>query len=61
MKKAEDLEVEKEKLEFDVDLYKNINKNFEVRIKEDQRLKLVAEQALTDFQEKTDSTMKKLK
>lgn len=60
MQKAEILESEKEKLEFEVDLQCNIKKNLEVRIKEDQRLKQVAEEALTTYQEQTDSKMKRL-
>jgi len=38
----------------------NIKNNLETRIKEDQRLKKAAEEALDHYQMETDSKMKKL-
>ena len=58
--KASDLEQAKEKLEFDLDVQTNIKNNLDVRIKEDQRLKKVAEEALNTYQMQTDLKMKKM-
>lgn len=56
--KASELEAAKEKLEFDLDVQTNIKKNLDSRIKEDQRLKKVAEEALNKYQMETDVKMK---
>lgn len=60
IQKASDLEEQKEKLEFELDCQTNIKNNLDLRIKEDQRLKKVAEEALNTYQMQTDLKMKKM-
>lgn len=60
IQKASDLEELKEKLEFELDCQTNIKNNLDLRIKEDQRLKKVAEEALNTYQMQTDLKMKKM-
>ena len=49
IQKASELEQQKEQLEFDLDVQTNIKNNLDKRIKEDQRLKRVAEEALNTY------------